>query len=357
MVDSKAVKLIVDALKNRNIKVKGVIIDKGFCTDDVLEYLNRNRIEFVLKLKKNVKAHTDMMFEHMEDVRFKTICFIPGTNYFGFTDTKQLFDNSSITCNVHLYYDWKNGGERAINLMEKVYRVQKEASEAILNKEDYTVPADLKQYFTIQYNNRKRMVSIEIDHTVLQDAVNHKGYTSLATSEKMSAARANGLYDLRNNSEQMYMFMKSHQGFNVSHVHETSSVYAKYMIVFIASIIRNEILHACERSGYSTNVALNELSLLTAQLRNGKYYTVTHNESKRQLRLMKELGIEAEDLDRIADKMTNDTNGIVRRQKKLKPGPKKGSHRKQYDEDGNVIKRKPGPKPKADKEKSAGKTD
>ena len=345
MVDAKAVKLIVDGLKSQGIKVKGFIIDKGFCSDGVLKYLSDNHIEFVLKLKKNVKGHTDMMFEHMEDIRFKTMCFIPGTNYFGITDTKQLFEDSDIRCSVHLYYDWKNGGERAITLLEKVYKVKKEASEAILNGESYQIPSDLKQYFTVTVNNRKRITAIEIDHTALQDAVNHKGYSSLATSEKMGAAKANALYDLRNNSEQMYMFMKSHQGFDVTHVHETSSVYAKYLIVFIASIIRNEILHACERCGYSTNVALNELSLLTMQLRNSKYYTVTHNESKKQLKLMKEIGIEAEDLDKIAEKMTNDTSGIIKRQKKLKPGPKKGSHRKQYDEDGNVIKRKPGPKP------------
>jgi hypothetical protein len=81
------------------------------------------------------------------------------------------------------------------------------------------------------------------------------------------------------------------------------------------------------------------------QLRNGKYYTVTHNESKKQLKLLKELGADISDLDQIAEKATNDNNGIIKRQKRLKPGPKKGSHRKQYDEDGNVIKRKPGPKP------------
>ena len=161
----------------------------------------------------------------------------------------------------------------------------------------------------------------------------------------MGAVKANSLYDMRNNSEQIYMFMKSHQGFDVSHVHNTDSVYAKYTIVFIDSIIRNEILRACQRAGYSTNVALNELSLLTMQLRNGKYYTVTHNESNKQLKLLKELGVDISDLDKIAEKATNETSGIIKRQKRLKPGPKKGSHRKRYDEDGNVIKRKPGPKP------------
>ena len=345
MVDSKAVKYIVDALKNQKIKVKGFIIDKGFCSEEVLDYLARNHMEYVLKLKNNVKGHTDMMFAHMEDVRFKTVCFIPGTNYFGITDKKQLFENSELTCSVHLYYDWKNGGERAITLLEKVYKEKKRIDDAILNSEDCTIDKELKDYFVVTRNNRKRIISAEINHDVLQNTVNHKGYSSLATSEDMGAAKANSLYDMRNNSEQMYMFMKSHQGFDVTHVHGTDSLYAKYMIVFIASIIRNEILRACQRAGYSTNVALNELSLLTMQLRNGKYYTVTHNESKKQLKLLKELGADISDLDQIAEKATNDNNGIIKRQKRLKPGPKKGSHRKQYDEDGNVIKRKPGPKP------------
>lgn len=345
MVDSKSVKYVVDALAEKDIKVKGFIIDKGFCSEEVLEYLQKHHIEFVLKLKNNVKGHVDMMFSHMEDIRFKTMCFIPGTNYFGITDRKQLFENSEINCSVHLYYDWKNGGERAVTLLEKVYKEKKNADEAILNGEDYSIDRELKDYFIVERNNRKRIVSAEINHEVLQNAVDRKGYSSLATSEEMGAAKANALYDLRNNSEQMYMFMKSHQGFDVSHVHSTESVFAKYMIVFIASIIRNEILQASQRAGYTTNVALNELSLLTMQLRNSKYYTVTHNESRKQLKLMSELGTAPEDLDKIAEKATNMNNGIVKRQKRLKPGPKKGSHRKQYDEDGNVIKRKPGPKP------------
>lgn len=345
MVDSKGVRYIVDALKHQGIKVRGFIIDKGFCTEEVLKYLSANHIEYVLKLKKNVKGHTDMMENHMYGVRFNTMCFIPGTNYFGITDRKQLFQGSDIACDVHLYYDWKDGGERAVTLLEKVYKVKKEAQEAIGNNEDYQIPSELGKYFNVSRNNRRRITGIELNGEELQAAVDHKGYSSLATSEKMSAVKANRLYVLRNNSEQMYMFMKSHQGFDVSHVHSTASVYAKYMIVFIASIIRNEILRASERSGYSTNVALNELSLLTMQLRNGKYYTVTHNESTRQLKLMDELGIDTEDLDKIAEKKTNDENGIIKRQKRLKPGPKKGSHHKKLDEDGNVIKRKPGPKP------------
>ena len=345
MIDAKGVKYIVDALVNQKIRVKGFIIDRGYCCADVLEYLQKNHIEFVLKLKTDVKGHTDMMFEHKEEIRFKSMSFIPGTNFFGITDTKQLFKDSDLKCSVHLYYDWKNGGERAVTLLDKVYSEKKKADEAILNKENHAIPDDLKDYFTVERNNRKRLISAEINHTALQAAIDEKGFSSLATSEKMSAVKANSLYSMRNNSEVIYKIMKSHQGFNVSHVHNTSSVYAKYLAVFISSIIRNELLHACQRAGYSTNVALNELSLLTMQLRNGKYYTVTHNESKRQLDLMKELGIELENLDQIADKATKENSGIVKRQKRLKPGPKKGSHRKQLDEDGNVIRKKPGPKP------------
>lgn len=344
MVDSKAVKMIVDALAANHIKVKGFIIDKGFCTEECLKYLISHKIEYVLKLKKNTDGHRKMLEEYMYALKFNVLQYIPGTNYFGASREGKLFKNSEITATIHLYYDWKNGGERSITLLEKVYECKAQADKAIAAKETVSIPNDLKEYLVLE-TKRNRITGVSINAAALQVAVDGKGYSSLATSKKMDAIEADALYDLRMNSEVMYSQMKTQQGFDVSTAHRSRSVMSKYMVVFIASILRNEILQTCKKLRYSTNTAINELNLLEMKLRAGKVYDVIHTESKRQLALMDELDISGDELDAIAKNKSDKMNGIVKKQKRLKPGPKKGSHHTKYDEEGNIIKRKPGPKP------------
>lgn len=344
MVDSKAVRLIVDALSANGIKVKGFILDKGFCTEECLKYLIKNKLEYVLKLKKNTLGHKKMLEEYMYALKFNVLQYIPDTDYFGASKEGLLFKDSDIRGTIHIYYDWQNGGERAIHLLEKVYSCKAAAEKDIKAGEPVTIPADLKEYLTIETKGRK-VTGVLINAPALQYAIDEKGYSSLATSVKMNAIEADGLYDLRMNSEVMYAQMKTQQGFDVSTAYQSRSVMSKYMVVFIASIIRNEILQACRKLRYSTNVSINELNLLEMKLRAGKVYDVTHTESKKQLNLMKELNITSEDLDEIAKRRSDKLNGILPKQRRLKPGPKKGSHHTKYDEDGNPIKRKPGPKP------------
>ena len=345
-VDSKAIKEILTFLAAFGISVKGAIIDKGFCTKGVTDYLEEKGIEYILMLVNGTSGKTSMIDKYAKDLRWKVSSYIRGTDYFGVTDRFPIFESSDHDSYIHLFFDWKNGGERAISLIGDVYAAYDAAVEAVELGKAPRIPSKYGNYLNaVKLRGRGKRYRIDIDYEKLQTAVDMKGFSAIATSEEMSAEEANQRYQRRMNSEICYKFIKSHLGASVTRTHEDEGVQSKLFECFIASIIRCEILKAAEKAGISTNVALRELSLLEMRLLPGDTYTFIHTESQRQIDMLAALGMKVEELDDIVAKENNYNAGKTERRRKKKPGPKKGSHRKKYDEQGNEIKMKPGPKP------------
>ena len=345
-VDSKAIKEVLTFLTAFGIAVKGAIIDKGFCTKGVIEYLEENGIEYVLMLVSGTSGKTAMIEKYAKSLRWQVSSYIRGTDYFGVTDRFPIFGSSDHDSYIHLFFDWKNGGERAISLIGNVYAAYDAAVEAVESGKPPHIPSKYGDYLNaVKLRGRGKRYRIDMDYEKLQASVDMKGFSAIATSEEMSAEEANQRYQRRMNSEVCYKFIKSHLGTSVTRVYEDEGVQSKLFECFIASIIRCEILKAAEKARISTNVALRELSLLEMRLLPGDTYTFIHTESQRQIDMLAALGIKIEELDAIVAKENNYNAGKTERRRKRKPGPKKGSHRKKYDEQGNEIKMKPGPKP------------
>lgn len=82
MVDSKAFQKIVVILKDVGISVEGVILDRGFCTHDVVSAVKDSGYPYVLMLKSDTYGHAQMLKEHADDIRWKVkgkirrICFL-----------------------------------------------------------------------------------------------------------------------------------------------------------------------------------------------------------------------------------------------------------------------------------------
>lgn len=345
-VDSKGIKEVLTFLSAFGISVKGAIIDKGFCTKGVTDYLEENGIEYVLMLVSGTSGKTAMMNKYAKDLRWQVGSYIRGTDYFGVTDHFPIFGTSDHDSYIHLFFDWKNGGERAMSLIGKVYAAYDEAVKAVDAGKPPHIPAKYGDYLkAVKLKGRGKRYRIDMDYEKLQASVDTKGFSAIATSEEMSAEEANQKYLNRMNSEVCYKFIKSHLGLSVTRVHENAGVRSKFFECFIASIIRGEILKAAEGAGISTNVALRELSLLEMRLLPGDTYTYIHTENQRQINLLGALHMDVKELDEIVQKENDFNAGKTERRRKRKPGPKKGSHRKRFDEEGNEIKVKPGPKP------------
>ena len=161
----------------------------------------------------------------------------------------------------------------------------------------------------------------------------------------MTPRKVHDLYVSRSSSETQYRQIKTQLGYGTIRVHYTAGVRARFAVGFISSILRFEIEQAAKKLDRNANQMIQELEKIEAQKLND-VYTYSHTENDRQKAFFRSMQVDPEELINESVKFENDRlAGRVPTPRRRKPGPKKGSHRKQLDESGNVIPRKSGVKP------------
>ena len=142
------------------------------------------------------------------------------------------------------------------------------------------------------------------------------------------------------------MFFKGQLGYGKVRIHFTPCVYARFMVGFIASVIRFEIEQAAIKIDRTTNEVVNEMNLLEMTNMNG-VYSYIHIENARQTEVFKLLNADEKTLDDTVKDENNRITGHVPTPRHRKPGPKKkagGSKKKTAGASKKGEKGKPGPK-------------
>lgn len=331
--DSKAFHLIEALLKSAGISIEGVIIDRGFCSHDIIRTLQEDGRDYVLMLKADTVGHTAMMTEYAETIRWNVRYAINDSGIFGITDSKQLFSQHKDTAYVSLFYDASNGTDRSITLIRKVRTAERDAAKAIAEGKKPSIPHELKAYLSVIEEGTSYKVAYNYD--AWQNAINCKGFSSIASSTDPGPAETNRRYHLRDASEKQFMVMKSQMGYDVTRVHSDDSIKSRFAVCFISAIIRSEMMTSCKSLGYDTNRMIRELNRITfVMMLNGTYESIS-NHTIRQKQLLKELGITENDFPVFAQdvnaRFTSAVNSQIRR---LADDPKRNQ------------RKKPGPVPK-----------
>lgn len=344
LVDKKAMQAIIDFLEECGISVKGVILDRGYCDANAIRYLNEKQIAYVIMVKGNPEGYGKLVQEYGSKIKMNAEYLIPHTFLFGHQDTVRLFKSYEHNDHVTLFYDYQNGNERVSALLKNIYAEMAKAEAALRNGVQPTIDKKYKQYLQIaeKENGTPNSQYVKLVPKTLQDAIDEKGLYSIVTSEKMSPEEVHNLYSSRNASETQYMLIKSQLGYGTVRVHYTQGVRAKFTLGFIATIIRYEIEQAAKTLDRNTNQMVLDLKKLQA-IKINDTYTYTHVESERQKSFFKNLNAKMEELLDESVKFENDRlSGRVPAPRHRKPGPPKGSHKKQYNETGIALRKKPG---------------
>ena len=317
-VDSKAVMKMIGWLKAYEMNVKGVVVDRGFATKDVLEMLDSNELQYVAMLKGDTNAHKTMLAEYASKIsrQFEFMLdrydnsgktdnvrvFSSNDNvYYGISseDKVKLFKQHKYKAYVSLIFDGQNGEERQQNWFKKVSNAAVDLQNRLNSGEDAKVPKEFEKSMEIQQNEGRKTVLINMEKVQIYG--DQKGFSSLATSEKMSAGRANEIYTMRSSVEADFAIVKTQLGYGKTGVHSETGIKTKISIGFIASVIRNELLKAAKKAGLPTNKIAKEINYITMGLNQSDRYFVSHTESKKQKEFLKECGVLPADLDRIAE--------------------------------------------------------
>ena len=363
-VDCKAIIEMIGWLTAYDIKVKGVIIDRGFATTEVFELLDHNEIGYVAMLKGDAKAHTDMLeryvgrirmhYEYMlgryrEDVSVDAATeFKMDSNVlYGTEETEklQLFSKHDYKAYVSFIYDSRNGGERQETWFKKVSNAALKIQQQLSNGKHTSVPQEYNGCISIKDEDGKKVAFVNSEK--VQATGERKGFFTLASSEALTAKESNDIYVLRNSTEEQFSMVKSQLGYETTGTHYTEGIKAKLTIAFISAIIRNELVKACLESGLSTNRMTNELNQICMHMNGKDEYFVCHTENLRQIQLMNACGVRTKDLDRIAEAEN-------KRLSSAEPDP---FHRYPVSSDVNDVSRKGPGRPKGSKNRIAKKAE
>ena len=242
---------------------------------------------------------------------------------------------------ITLFYDFRNANERIEKLLKNIYTERDRLISKIARDEDVSIADKYNPYLEIITGKDGR--SVILKKGALQAAIDSKGLYSIVSSIEMTPAEVYESYASRNSSETQYMFVKSQLGYGKVRVRFTDGVYARFMVGFIASVIRFEIEQAARKVDRSTNEVVNEMNLLEMTNING-VYSYVHIENARQLEVLKQMNADETVLDETVKDENDRITGHVPTPRHRKPGPKKKAERSEKTADTSKIKGKPGPK-------------
>ena len=347
LVDAKAMKTIIDFLQECGISLKGVILDRGYCTKPVLEYLAGLHLPYIIMVKGEPQGFNALADQYGSEIKMNAEYLIEGTYLFGVQQKAQLLKDYRHEDYVTLFFDYRNGSDRVTALLKNLYKALGEARAAIAAGKEPKVDSKFSGRISIttKAEDGKSVTNAAINTAQLQKSIDEKGLYSIVSSEEMKPAEVHSKYASRDACETQFRIMKTQLGFGTVRVQRTNSVYSKFLAAFVASILRYEIEQAAKPLDRTASQMIREIDLLEMR-KIGDVYAYTHTEKQRTADLFTSLGSNAVELLDDAVKFENDRiAGRIPVLRHRKTGPRKGSHHKQYDIDGKVIPRKPGVKP------------
>lgn len=327
LVDAKAMRKILDFLTGCEITLRGVILDRGYCDKNTLKYLNSHSIPYIIMIKGNPDGYTDTVENHGKLIKMNAEYLVTGTHLFGTQQEIKLFKDYNHTDYVNIYFDYRNATDRVESLLNKIYKEMERVQSLINNGEEYTIDPSLKEMLEADDDRESPQVTVKADN--LQKKIDEKGLYGIVSSEKKTPAEVHRLYSSRGTSETQYMQIKTQLGYGKMGVHYTKGVRAKFLVGFVAAIIRYEIECAAKSSPaqLTVNEAVAEMNKLEME-RVNRTYAYTHTENYKQIGVLKQLGASVELLDDVVKDENNRNTGNIPSPRHKKPGPKKSTSSK-----------------------------
>lgn len=326
IVDKTAFNSIVTMLKSNKVSVRGVILDRGFCTENVIKAAKELGCSYVIMTPSNTNAYITMMKRHSETIRWKVRYIVNNKGVFGIKDKVKIFSSGKEEGYAYLFFDGSNGSERSVRLIQNVMDAYFQAKRELENGKAVSYPHGTKKYFTETRDADGRVIDVEYDYEKWQKEQDEKGYSVIVSSDDLPVARVDEIYDIRDVSEKTYSMIKTELGFSVTRTQGDEAILNKMVLLFIATIIRREIVNTSKKVSIPTNELISELDKINLLLISGNEYAVRYGGSTKALPFLAEYGIDSSVIDAIVNDY-NERGNNFSLERRL-PSP--------------IVKRKPG---------------
>ena len=310
IVDCKAFHQVALLLKGAGIEIEGVILDRGFCSDDVIKTIKECQYDYVIMMHKDHFGHTSMMQKYGEKIAWQPEYAVSDNGVFGISEETRIFKLHPVTGFVNLYYDGARGCHQSIRLISEI-RQEKRRVEALINAgQPASVAQNMIKYVEIETDSNDQR-SVRFNYGNWKNAMNGKGYFSLVASRDYGAEECLRIYHLRDSSETQYSLIKSQEGFHTTRTHTTESIRSKFAVAFFSSIIRTEIMLACKELELDTNVMIQRMNCLRLLQISNSLYTYTRTHGKNEMHLLNRFGITEQHLETMGNEYNQRINSRI----------------------------------------------
>ncbi len=273
-VDCKVFQTIITFLHGYSVAVEGVILDRGFCTYEVVQTLISLKLDYVI-MAKETAGFSSALESHGEEIFWDPTYLVDeDKGVFGISEEAQIWGSHSTTGIINLYFSALRGTRDGISLLKKVCAAKKAADLACQRGEKPVIEKALESYLRVTPEEDGHF-SVIVRYDKWKKALRTQGFFAMLSSKNFGPQETYRIYQLRSVSETQYRLLKSQEGYDTTRVHTDSGMMTKYSICFISSILRHIIMTVCMKRGVDTNILLQQTPRVCFLRReNGRYVFV-----------------------------------------------------------------------------------
>ena len=298
---------MVDKVNEYGYKNIGFILDRGYFSEDNIQYMEDNGHAFIIMVKGHKKLVSSLVEENRNTFETARSCAIRSYRVYGKTVQAKLFDHDKKDRFIHIFFNPSKQAAEREQLEQKIekYRVFLEKHIGTETK----FAKGYHEYFTLKYDKNGILCSVKERTDVVEQELRLCGYFCIVTSEEMSASQALIQYKGRDISEKLFSADKTFLGSNSMRIHSSTAMSAKIFVEFVALIVRNRIYNLLKQTmlriegkqNYLTvPKALRELEKIEMIRRNNGRYRLDHAISKKQKIILSSFGLSEEDVIKAA---------------------------------------------------------
>lgn len=271
-----------------------LIMDRGFFTQDNIEYLYNNNIPFIMGISisnKEVKKKIDEIKERIKSSQYSLSDDL--TN--GISIDMEL---KNIPVKLHLYYNHYKVADEITIIKGKICRLEQELKGKIL--QDIVETKRYEKYFKLEIN-KGQLISYTRDYEKIDKIYSYAGYYALIsngindnTEEILKQYRGKDII------EKTFDNLKNYIDCNRLRVHYDETMQGKIFITFISLIIKSVIDNKI--TDMSVKKVINEMKKLKIQiLANNEEYIGPL--TKKQKDIIKQFNINEEELKKSVNQL------------------------------------------------------
>lgn len=303
--DCAALEQVIETLGKSEVRVRGVLLDRGFASKDIMNLINSHGYEYVIMLKGGCSGFEEMMNTHCNDIRRQVIHRVSNGGIYGITDHVKVFNTSPEKTKVGLFFSSINADERAEHFSDKVANEINNLLKAIESGAANPTPKDeLCQILSVSKNESTGKPELKVNHSEWQKICDSKGFFAVACSDGVDIQELYKTYYLRDTSEKVFSQLKSQLGFDTLRGHSDTSILNRIAVSFIATVIRQLFISHCESVGAKPNLMLDKLLRIVISDDATGQLIPSYTNSKPVRAFLASVGVTRADFNDLATQMT-----------------------------------------------------